>query len=42
MNEWTHIFSNIANDKQSFILIIKYNKDFIIILKDDANSNLAD
>ena len=42
MNEWTHSYIFEYNDIQSFILIIKYNKSFITILRDDANSNLAD
>ena len=40
LNEWTHFFE--YNEIQCFILINKYNKNFITILRDDANSNLGD
>ena len=43
MNEqWMNTYIFEFYDIQSFILIIKYNKSFIALLRDDANSNLAD
>ena len=43
MNTYLYsVFLNVMIAIQSFILIIKCNKSFITILRDDANGNLAD
>ena len=42
MNEWMSRYIFEFNDIQCFILMNKYNKRFATMLKDDANSILAD